>query len=86
MSIQKSSVEQQGKRGRGRPRIHPPRPPVESPGKPGRKATGRSQRAVLLPLGLIEAAREEQARRAPERASIGGIIAEWADAGRSAMG
>ena len=49
----------------------------------GRKATGRTQKAVLLSESLIDAARAEQARRAPVRASIGGIIAEWAERGMS---
>jgi hypothetical protein len=48
----------------------------------GRKATGRTQQAVSLPLGLIDLARQEQARRDPEKVSIGSIIAEWAMANR----
>ena len=49
----------------------------------GRKPTGRTQRTVSLPSGLIDAARAERARREPERVSVCGIIAEWAERGKS---
>ena len=47
----------------------------------GRKP-GEPTLAVKLPTRLVIAAREEKARREPEKASIPAILTEWCDAGR----
>ena len=46
----------------------------------GRKP-GEAKMAVMMPVRLVEAAREEKERR-PEKASIPAILTEWCDAGR----
>lgn len=48
----------------------------------GRKPTGRTKKPVRIPITLIAIAREEKARRHPQKSSIGGIVTEWAEAGR----